>query len=219
MGLAGGFWNTHAEVNRKVANLNTEAGLSDAQRDALYQKTWQAFQAEYVEWVAGLDLAKIDLRKLPRRQILASYAAPSSKNLLEAVAAADLVIRGEVIDIRPTAFDGTYVHLRVSRSLKGGQISSLVVRQGGGIDPTPDWRAMIVSDSLAAPLMLPGDKVIAMLRQESAGAYQPEGFTGLYWSTDQGMRPIAGNPFAESIKFQSEAAFESMILAAVDTAP
>jgi hypothetical protein len=199
-------------ANPKAPNPNTEANLTDAQRNQLYEQNWQQFQARYVQWVAALDLTKVNLRVLPRQPILADFVGPIDQNLAQATADADLAVRAEIVSIKPTAFDGTYVTIQVAGNLKGSApAGTMVVHQGGGLRPTPDWNGMYIADSPDAPLMLPGDRVVLLLKQRS-GIYEPESFTGLYRITAGRISAVPGNPFAGSIDGQSEPVFESSIV-------
>src|ERR1700737_2658182 len=99
-----GAANVHAATNPKTPNANSEAGMTDSQRNALYMDAWSAFQAKYRTWVNRLDLSKINLHRLPHRPLLATYRGPFAPTLQTATDAADLIIRGKVTSIRPTPF-------------------------------------------------------------------------------------------------------------------
>ncbi|MFY9531908.1 MAG: hypothetical protein WAR24_23640, partial [Candidatus Acidiferrales bacterium] len=154
----------------------------------------------------------VNLRNLPRRPVLATYAAPAATSLTQATHDADLVIRGDVVSIMPTAFDGTYVSVRIARSLKGSASGTVVIHQGGAIEPTPDWAGMFIADSEAGPLMIPGDNVVLFLHK-SGSAYEPQAFTGLYWSTLHGLKAVPGNPFGRSVEAQTVSTFQTLISA------
>lgn len=197
-------------ANFKSPLGDAESRLSDSERDRLYKQNWQDFETKYTAWVASLDIARVDLRSLTHREVLGSFLAPTSRTLAEAEGSADLAVGGEVTAIRPTAFDGTYVTLRLGTTYKGTAPAALVVHQGGGLRPTSDWKGMYIADSPDAPLMLPGDQVVLLLRTAPTG-YEPEPFTGLYWVEPSGMRSVPGNPFAAAVNGRSRRDFEAAL--------
>ena len=210
--LAAGVASGRAASNPKPTVINTEVGLTDAQRNARYVQAWNAFQARYSSWVAAQNLSKIDLHKLPRRPLLASYVAAPAQTLAVARARADLIIRGTVVSIMPTPFDGTYVSVEISKTLKGDARGVIVIHQAGGIRPTTDWSGMFIADSEAAPLILPGDDIVALLQRHVEG-YEAQPFTGLYLNTTRGLRAVPGNPFGSSVDGQAALAFQTLMSA------
>lgn len=184
--------------------------MSDQQRDALYRQTFNSFETRYVNWLASLDINRLNLRHVTRRSLLATYLPPSAFGLAQATQAADQVMHGRVVAIRPTAFDGTYVSVHVVRPLKGRASGDITVHQPGGLQPTPDWSGVIIVDAESMPLMLPGDDVFLCL-QNGVSGYEPQSFTGIYWNTPTGIAAVSGNPFAKTVRGLSPERFESTI--------
>lgn len=195
----------------KAPHANPEAGLSDAQRNQLYQNNWNQFQTHYEAWLAGLNYAKLNWRKLSRSpQDVSTLPAPGT-SLPSALSAADVVVHARAVSVRPTAFDGTFVTIQVLESYKGSARGAvLTVHQGGGLRPTPDWSGAFIADAPDAPLMLPGDEVVALLNLHN-GQLFPEPYTGLYWIANGVTHSVALNPFGQSFESKSASLLDTTI--------
>ena len=190
---------------------NPDVGLTDAQREQNYSDARDAFNARYQAWLASLDFATINYSGLDRAPLNAYYDAPAEPSLSAAKAKADLIVLGNVRSIRPTAFDGTYVTLDVDSSIKGAAASTVVIHQGGGLRPTPDWKGMYIAYAEDAPLLIPQDRAMVFLYRAQSGALEIQSFTGLYRSKAGRLSSVPGNPFAASVDGTSETAFTAAV--------
>lgn len=167
----------------KTSSPNSEARLTDAQRNQLYKADWLAFQSHYRSWLANLNLSSLSLSSLARGELTAVYAPPQAMTLAEAVSLADEVVVGTATGFQPTPFDGTFVTLRITHTFKGNVSNSVHVHQAGGLLPTGDWTGVTLVDAVNAPLMLPGDRFLLLLQRRSTNSgveYDVQSFTGMY---------------------------------------
>lgn len=185
-------------------------GMSDSQRAAQYAAEQAAWASKLATWLATLDLAKIDMRVLPRTDLLADLV-PGKADLQQAVAAADRIVVGEVATIRPTTGGTTEVTLTVTKTIKGPAASTVVFAQYGGLQPKADWSGP--SSILQLPgqqLLLPGDYAILLLQAWSNGYYiQP--ISGFYLLVRGGVQPDSLNAWGASVTGLSEAAFVALL--------
>lgn len=188
-----------------------DAALTGEQRTAADQKVQQDFQHRYAEWLTSPAAQGQDLRRLERRTIAASYL-PGQPTLDAAKRKADVVVTGLVSGI--TFEPGkTFITFRVERPLKGQPANDLVVMQGGGLSPAPDFQhAYLVVDESSPPL-LPGDRA-ALLLQRTGGsgeAFIVQPFSGEYVLVDGRVRSTPGNPFGGTVDGQAEDEFLSRL--------
>jgi len=197
----------------KAVPPDPDIGLSDAERNAKYEATWNEFQARRKEWIEGLDLAGLDLRSLPRYDN-SGDSLPGESDLASAVSRAEVIVVGDVTDIKPTVSGGTRTTLAVKHVLKGGDFSSLEMAQASTLEPTLDWKKTEISDVPAAPLLLPGDRAILFLVNSPIGYVIPSP-SGWYQVVGGIVNPGPLNPFASEIEGLSEAGFAERVSAAV----
>ena len=69
---------------------------------------------------------------------------------------------------------------------------------------------MFLTDSEAAPLLIPGDDVVLFLPGGRLGL-EPQAFTGVYWSTTHGLKAVPGNPFGRGLDGLTAPAFQTLI--------
>lgn len=202
-----------AAAGEKMAPGDPDAGLTDSQRQQIYSAGRDSFNFRYESWVASLDPSTIDYGVLDRAPLLALYAAPEP-TLGAAKARSALIVLGIVRSIRLTAFDGTYVTLDVVGVVKGNAPGTILIHQGGGLRPSPDWKGMFIADALDAPLLVPKDRALVFLQKGSAG-FEIQGFTGLYRSKLGKLSAVEGNPFAGTVNGALEADFITTVKAQV----
>lgn len=203
--LLGLFTTAYAAGTAKGPFANPDAGLSDAQRNANYANLRASFDARYAKWVANLDLSKIDLYSLPHAE-LNVQVVPGQPTLRAAKSKADWIVVGTAVSLKPTV-NGTLVSLAVSRSLKGGQTSSITLRQASGLRPTADWTGVFIADSPGEPLLLPGTRVELFLQKSPDGVPEIQSITGMYYLGASGVKALDLNPFAASVDGQAESVF------------
>jgi hypothetical protein len=196
----------------KALPVNPDAGLTDSQRQQIYSNGRDTFNARYDRWLASLDLAAIDYGALQRHNIMALYEPPEP-SLGAAKIRAEVIALGNVRSIRPTAFDGTYVTLNVDAVIKGKPTTSIVLYQGGGLRPTPDWKGMFIADAMNAPLLLPGERAMVFLQRNRSGSLEIQSFTGLYRSNSGRVVSVRGNPFAARVDGTLERDFVAAVVA------
>ncbi len=203
-----------AAANGTKTPSDPYADMSDAQRAQAIQASRSEFEAHYQSWLASLDLSKVPYRSLQHRDELGLYDPPAP-TLADATARADVIVLGTVRSIRPTAFDGSYSTLDIKQAIKGSPVTTLIVHQGGGLRPTPDWKGMFIADAPDAPLLLPGDRVVVFLQQRGEGNVDIQAFSGLYHVESGSTVSAKGNPFATQIDGKSESGLISAIQGAL----
>ncbi|MGH3262082.1 MAG: hypothetical protein ACRDNS_08825, partial [Trebonia sp.] len=136
---------------KPVPAPNPDAGLTDAQRNAIYQQTEASFQQRYKAWLKSAAAHSQNLRALPRHPMAASYL-PGQPTLLAAKQKAEVIISGTVTAIR---FEpGTAVlTVHVNRTVKGSAGNDILVIQGGGLFPDPDFKHASLTINESAPLL------------------------------------------------------------------
>jgi hypothetical protein len=158
---------------------NPDAGLSDAQRDALHKQAWSVFQQRYAAWVQSMKTENIDLHALPR-QVVGGTPLPGQASLRDAVAKADVIVVGCISAIRPMATSGTETTVSVEQTLKGSVGSDVLVDQTGGLFPTPDYKSAVIGQG-AESLLLPGDRAILLLQKSTTSSdYTIQNISGWY---------------------------------------
>lgn len=184
-------------------------------------------------WYDNLDTSKLgDLHQLQRTESIADFAAARAQSLQQAVANADAVVTVTVTGIHSqlAVFDPgpsltvTYVTAHVEDKLKGSVPSTIIFRQNGGLVPSPDWSAVEIEDVDTEPILLPGDRAILLLNNDSvaassttyhAGQYLIEPWTGEYrLDASDSVVPVPLNPFKATVAGEPEAALRTAIKAA-----
>ena len=203
--------------NGKGPVPNPDAGLTDAQRHAKYAASRASFEAHLAAWYADLDASSLDLRALQRGYIMASYVDPL-QDLYSAVNKANTIVVGTVARTTPDS-QGALVVLNVERRVKDASAGpTVIIRQGSGVFPGPDWKTLVIKDGENDPLLLPGERVILFLvPSDVPGAdFQVQSFTGHYTVDSGRVRALAGNPFGASIDKLPEQAFIDELAATVE---
>lgn len=146
---------------------NPEAGLSDAQREAIHQ----AAHARNNAYLANFVTQHRDPHSLPVVWVQ-SYAAPPV-TLQAAARAAQVIVKGQVVhtDFAPNPSGGMPVattSVRVTGNIKGQASPSVVVTQLGG--PVADGQGGALAELATDELALPGDQVVLLLARPVAAA-------------------------------------------------
>jgi hypothetical protein len=224
VGLAGAGAAVHALVaSHSTAPIHiTQAGLSDTERNALYERNTAAFQARLQAWYAHLDQQHLDLRTLKRVGMMASVEPAAASTLAAALAQSDAAVTVVVQAVHTsqanaTALPESDVTVTVVNQAKGSVPRSIVLHQLGGVVPTLDWSGALIEDADGQPLLLPGDRAVLLLIRNPGGAsYRLESYTGEYLIDSRGyVTAMAGNPFHDSVTGATERAFEAAIAAAL----
>ena len=198
-----------------VACLNptpiSDAGLTDAQRDQAYKSAaargWQCYAA----WIATLDPAAIPYSALGHTGMSADLGPADGNSLTQAKADASLVVSGTVLALRPLATTfGTQVILAVSRVFKGQAGATITINQASHLEPRDNYQNIVIVDSYAAPLLLPGDSVFLLLQSYNQGLVQ-ETITGTYYVRAGQIQALQLNPFAGQENGLSTADFTTAI--------
>jgi hypothetical protein len=189
-----------AQASKAPAVSTSEKGLSDAQRNQIYQASWNQFKARYQKWLIKQNLSSLQWHNLRREVQAASYVAPSARTFAQAVGSADEVVTGTVVGAQPTPSFDTLVTFQVTRWYKGGGSPTLMIRQTGGLRPTLDWSGAFLVDSLDQPLMLPGEQYLLLLQHgQTSAEFNVESFTGMYKIQSGKLGALATNPFASRV--------------------
>jgi len=220
----GGAGAVHAFVQSqsKTPSANTEAGLSDAQRNALYEQNTAAFETRLKAWYAHLDQQHLDLRTLRRVGMMASVEPPAADTLAAALAKADAAVTVVVTAVHTAqasamALPESDVTVTVVGQAKGSVAHSIVVHQLGGVIPTLDWSGAMIEDADGQPMLLPGDRAVLLLtRSADGGSYRLESYTGEYLVDAGGdVAAMPGNPFHDQVTGLTEQAFHAVVAAAL----
>jgi hypothetical protein len=169
--VAGGALATSAVLAQSIGHVgktapNAEAGLSDAQREAIHA----AAHAQNNAYLATFVARHQDPHSLPVIMVGSYAAAPAT--LQAAARAAQTIVQGKVlnVDFAPNPSGGMPVataHVQVARTVKGQALSTVAVTQLGGPVAHGQGGALAVLDS--DELVLPGDQVVLLLTQPIAG--------------------------------------------------
>lgn len=198
----------YATIATKGPFTNPDAGLTDTQRDQNYASARTEFESRYAQWIASLDISKVDLTAVPHVEMNV-VVLPGQPTLAAAKARADIIVVGTVAGLKPMV-SGTAVSVAVARTLKGQESSSITVRQASGFRPTPDWKGIMIADSPGEPLLLPGTRFELFLERSSDGSLEIQSVTGMYYFTPNGVKALGSSPFASSVDGQSEVQFQAV---------
>jgi hypothetical protein len=196
---------------------NPEAGMTDAQREALHQQQRTAFEDRYKAWLGSLDPSTIGWASLPRNSIAAGYAPPAP-TLAAAIANADDIVIGTVTSMRPVMF-GTYSTLALDRTVKGSLPATTVIYQGGWLMPTADWKGASISEADNAPLLIPGDQALLFLTKDPRGDLEIQGFSGYYRVKDGLVAPLRIDGFETGFRGKAVADVAAAIQQAMPPSP
>ncbi len=200
----------------KFVPVNPDAGLSDAERLAKYERLREEFQLDYAAWVECVStiLDTVDLRSVPTYSITIDFANGQG-SLVDAVAKAELVVLGKVIGFSPIARGGTLTTVAVDQTLKGSPESTVTYMQGSQISPAEDWSGITVSEAPNEGLLVPGDRAVLLLQHNDDVGYYVQNVTGWYRVVDGAVKANYFNEWGASVEGKTEAEFVEMIKAAL----
>lgn len=189
-----------------------DAGLTDAQRDQLYQSAAAQGWKCYAAWVANLNPSTLPYGALPHSGMLAQYLPPDGKSLSQAKADATLIMSGTVQSLRPlTTGFGTDVTIAVSQVLKGQAGNTITIHQSSHLEPLDNWQSIVIVDASNAPLLLPSDSVFLFLKSEPGLYLYQESYTGTYYVRGGKIQALELNPFASQVNGLSPGDFATAI--------
>lgn len=147
---------------------NTEAGLSDSQRESIHA----AAHAQNNAYLRGFVAQHQDPHTLPIIWV-PSWAAPPA-TLKVAVQSAQMVVQGKVVkvDFASNPSGGMPIataRVQVARTVKGQAPSIVTVTQLGG--PVAHGQGGALAELDTDELVLPGDQVVLLLAQPTAGGF------------------------------------------------
>lgn len=193
-----------------------DAGLPDAERLAKYERAEKEGEVRYAAWVECLKpiLNTVDLRSVPRYAINIDFG-PGRPSMPDAVAKAELIISGTIVNFDPSPHGGTFTTVAVDEALKGYAASSITFFQGSRVSPTDDGLGVTVSEAPNEGLLVPGDRAILLLQRGSDGNYHIEHVTGWFQIVDGLVKANYFNDWRASVVGKTEAEFVDMIKAAL----
>lgn len=174
-----------------------DLGGSNEARAAAYREGQAKYEADYAAWVtseAGLKFAA-EVRKLPQAPVLA-LSVPGQPSLAAAVAAADVIVLGEVTAIR-WAGHGSVTTFAVQSTAKGSAGPTLEFDQGIGLAPLPSYAEPSLQIGPATPALLPGDRAILLLETDPGGTLQVQPVSGVFVSRKGKVAAVKANRFRE----------------------
>jgi hypothetical protein len=190
-----------AAGNLKVWADPDEGRTPDEVRDA-QQANSDAFWNRYTEWVRDQNATGRDPKTYPVLESLATAAQPPL-TLDDSVAAADLVVVGEVgtLEFRETA--DAIVSIRVDETLKGDAVQSVNVVTPSHLMPQDgeSWDPAVV-EVPAFPTLYPGDRVVLFLQRtlSDPDTFTPQPWTGIYRNDEGNLIPAPDGPFVETLR-------------------
>ena len=195
-----------------------DVGLTDAQRNQLYQSAARQGWLCYGAWVANLNASTLPYRSLGHIGTQVRCPSPEGNTLSEAKANATLIVSGTVLSLKPvTTTFGTDVAITVSHVFKGQAGNTVTVLQGSALVPrddvarlSNDAQGVLIADVACAPLLLPGESVLLFLEAGPQGLVQ-EMWTGIYYVRDGKIHALPFNPFASQVNGQSPGDFATAI--------
>lgn len=192
-----------------------EAGLTSEQRTALYDRARAEGWRCYGVWVASLSPATIPYETLGHTGMQVLYGPPEGKSLSEAKAKADVIVSGTIVSLSPlsTTF-GTAVTVAVSQVLKGQAGKTIALTQASHLEPTDNWKSILIVDAYNAPLLLPGESVFLFLKSLSQGGFAQLIVTGTYYVRNGRIQALELNPFALKVNGQLPTDFIAAVAAA-----
>jgi hypothetical protein len=200
---------------------NPEAGLSDSERMALHERLRKEGEVRYAAWVECLKpiINTVDLRAVPHYAINIDFG-PGRPSLADAVAKAELIVSGTIVNFDPSPGGGTYTRgtfttVAVDLALKGSPASSVTFFQGSHVSPTSDGLGVTVSEAPNEGLLVPGDRAILLLGRGSDGNYHIEHVTGWFQIVDGVVKANYFNDWRAAVEGKTEAEFVEMIKAAL----
>jgi hypothetical protein len=193
---------------------NPDRGLTDAQRALRYSQSGSAFEARYISWLEHLDVGRLAFGELPRTSILGTAVPAQAHTLEQAVAGAEYIIVGTARAIKPTPFSGTLVTLAVTETLKGHAVQEVTIVQPGGLQPTSDWKGVIIASAPQDPLLLPGQEALLFLTRAAGSTnFTVQPVTGIYPISGGSVEAALGIPFAPEVSGRALAAVKGQIAA------
>ena len=206
---------TTACIFSKDDPCNPDAKLSDAERDALYQRLRIEGDRLHREWLATIDIDALDLGSLPRVEMPA-LSLPGESSLSDAAARAHVIVAGKVSEVRPTQGVAIDTVFTVEHAMKGTVGSTIAISQAGRLQPTQDGSSVEIVQAANAPLLIPGDRAVLFLQEtESAGGasggYYIQSSSGWYQVVDGKIRASPVNTFAASVNAKTEAEFLDLL--------
>jgi len=132
-----------------------------------------------------------------------------------AVARADLIVVGNVTGVSWKPSFGMQTTLSVEQTLKGAPASTVVVTQGGGLEPTKDWAGATLREHENAAMLFPGDRAILLLQEDDAG-YYIQSFSGWFQIVNGVVKPNFYNNWRASVEGKTEAEFVEMLKTALE---
>lgn len=199
----------------KTPRRDPDLGLPFAEREAKYAAEWDGFTKRLAAWTSSFDPASVDLTSLNRSELWA-MTEESKPSLDESVAAADRIVVGQVKELRPdlTNMIGTIVTVDVEQTLKGESRRLIEIAQSSTFYPTPDWKGVMILDTLGEPLMMPGNRYLLFLQDVPDSNPVIQLFSGYYELKGGVVRALDLNAF----KAEADGILESGFLAKVDSA-
>jgi len=150
-------------LDQRAERSDPAANMSAEQQEADHDRVWEAYQEKFAAWLTTATSGTTNFSTLARVD-LQLLTDPPMQTLREAVRDADIIVVATVESVDFLPSHTAVVHLHVDRSLKGAADSDLTILQPGGPQPAgPDWRGMVLAQSDAEPLLLPGDRAILLI--------------------------------------------------------
>lgn len=215
-GIAGASASGQSNADpQKAHRSDPAANMTGEEQLAEHERLWAEYMQKYEAWLAEVVAGDMDFSKVERVELQLFSEAPRG-SLKDAVRDARLIVVATVdrVEFLPSAT--TIVHLRVGMTLKGPTVPQLAVLQPGGPQPGgPDWQGVVLAQSLAEPLLLPGDSALLLLDHDGA-QYHIQAHTGELRIDNLQVNALDTHPASSRLDGRTLGEVIDMILAEVD---
>lgn len=190
------------------------AGLPEAEQRARQAQESQRSDATRFELRQRFAQSGQDPRSLERTRRMA-ITDPPAASFREAVAAADIVVRGTVValDFADPSARGIVTTIAVEAVLKGPPLDQVLVEQVGDLDVDTDGD-IVLGEADYAPVLFKGDQAFLLLtrRPDGSGRYLVQPWSGQYPVQAGRVAPLPANAaIGASARGNSVAAFEDAL--------
>jgi hypothetical protein len=188
---------------------NPYKGWTVGQITERHNELREAFYRDLNAWLVEFANSGIDIRTLPRSEMMVVYVSQGHPDLKTAVEAADVIVVGAAVGLEYLE-SGSNVIFQVERLLKGDAATHQeTVRfwMTGGPRPGKDFslEGATLEYAISAPLLLPGDRAVLLLDDYPRVGFTVQDFTGLYLVKNGRIAPLQTNLFKSEVSALSGA--------------
>jgi hypothetical protein len=147
------------------------------------------------------------------------FVGEKQPNLESAVEDAEIIVVGTAAELEYKEHS-TVVVFQVESFLKGDSIDQQTLRiwMSGGPEPRRDFafESATLTYSVAAPLLLPGDRAVLLLQNHARIGLYVQDFSGHYLVKNGRITPLPGNEFRNELSGLTEGSFVTRLTSLVN---